>query len=131
MEVQWKTEERVVGCLAGRTERVAYRCLALLVGLAGSTVVLEVMTGKVGNEVGHAVVVDGTEAFGTAAVDGWVHFVVLVECIVVIDEMVLSMTVLVGEKGWRASGAARVIEGYKEQEVGFVEGAVVVGVVGH
>lgn len=64
MEVHLGTEERVVVCAAaGKTEKVAYRCLALLVGLTGSTVVLEVMAGKVGTEVVHAV------AFGIVAVD--------------------------------------------------------------
>lgn len=105
--------------------------MVLLVGLAGSTVVLEVMAGKVGTEVFHAVVVDGTGAFGIAAVDGWVRLVFLVLCTAVTDEMVLSMTVLKGEKGLKASDAVRVIEGYKEQEVGFVAGVVGVEVAEH
>lgn len=105
--------------------------MALLVELAGSTVVIGVMAGKVGTEVFHAVVVDGTEAFGIAAVDGWVHSVFLVLCTAVTDEMVSSMIVLMGEKGWKTSDTARVIEGYKEQEIGFVVGAVGVEVVGH
>lgn len=42
--------------------------------------------------------------------------------------MDLSMTVLVGEKEWMASGAVMVTEGCKEQGVGFVEGAVAVAV---
>lgn len=93
--------------------------------------VLEVMAGKVGTEVFHAVIVDGTEVFGIAAVDGWVHSVFLVSCTAVTDEMVLSMTVLKEEKELKASDAVMVIEGYKEQEVGFVAGVVGVEVVGH
>lgn len=121
----------VVGCLEGRTERVAYMCLDLLVGLAGNTAVLEEMTGRVETEVVHAVAVDGTEAFGIVAVDEWVHLAVLVECTVVTVEMVLNTNVLRGEEEWKAFDVVRVFEGYKEREVGFVEGVVEVEVVGH
>lgn len=53
----------------------------------------------------------------------------------VTDEIVLSMIVLKAEKGWKASDVVRVIEGYTEHEVGFVEGVmeveVAVEVAGH